>query len=202
MYTPPTSAIPDCCPSLCATPRCFPAVLVSQSVLWRAEGILQRREQIFLSARKECIGTKPTSAQSWTEEQAVTKHILLSRNLSVGAALPGQAAVIPSWLANWSVWFPLENSFSKGSIPTHECLQHCPGFWSLMDVLSLELQSGCLPETRDDLFLLAGAVCGTGDGCKLPKTLMCSGWFVPERFLRSCEVGLKRHRKEPKESQL
>lgn len=41
-------------------------------------------------------------------------------------------------LADWSVCFPLENSLSKGRIPTaDECVQHCPGFWSLMDVLSL-----------------------------------------------------------------
>lgn len=93
-----------------ATPRCLPAVLVSQSVLWRAEGILQRREQTFLSAKKECVGTKPTRGQGWTEEQAVPKHILLSRNLSVGAALPGEAGVT-AWLGNWSVWF------SSGEFP-------------------------------------------------------------------------------------
>lgn len=120
MYTHPTSDTPDCCPFLGATPRCFPAVLVSQSVLWRAEGILQRREQTFLSARKECIGTKPTSGQSWTEEGAVTKHILLSRNLSVGAALPGDAGVIPASLACW-----LECVVSSGEFPQQGQDPHC-----------------------------------------------------------------------------
>lgn len=97
MYTHPTSAIPDC-PFLCATPRCFPAVLVSQAVLWRAEGSCRGGNRPSLVQKKRMYWDK---TNFWSELDRGTgsdkAHPPL-QNHSVGAAVPGEADVITSSL--------------------------------------------------------------------------------------------------------
>lgn len=145
MYTHPTAAIPDC-PSLCATPRCFPAVLVSQAVLWRAEGSCRGGSTPSLVQKRNVLG----------QNQLLLRAGRRNRQWQSTSSSPepfcGCSIARRDWcdnfiLANCSVWFPLENPLSQGRIPTaDECVQHWPGFWSLMDVLSLELQVWLRPE--------------------------------------------------------
>lgn len=70
------------------------------------------------------------------------KHILPSRNLSVGAALPGEAGVIIilGLLIGVCGFLWRIPSARAGPSLQIEGVQRCPGFWGLMDLLSLELQ--------------------------------------------------------------
>lgn len=108
------------------------------------------------------------------------KLFLLSRNLSLGAALSREADVLLGyhllhpWLSNWCGWFPFEkfpHLSSKVRIPTlndHECcVALTPGAWWMC--CPWGFRSEWLPESRDEASFLVGAESGTGSEWKLQR---------------------------------
>lgn len=108
------------------------------------------------------------------------KLILLSINLSLGAALPRETGVLlrhqllHPWLSNWCGWFPFEkfpHLGSKGKIPTLNdsvcCVALTSGAWWMC--CPWGVRSGCLPESRGGGVVLVGIGYGTESEWKLQR---------------------------------